>query len=182
MTHAQLLQSCTTKLRNKSPATKVSCVISLSRHPGPRDKSTLDLNLQSVSSAVTISLVDILTYINSADRDKRSCSKAQHSANTQLLTISLNLYMYLDFPLLSFTSFDTNKHMSKRNRRRSRPFLINCFGSQMVKLSCSRTSPSASRMPCTDKLNDQLTTQTDFSASSHRQLYLQPTEQCAVMV
>jgi len=67
------------------------------------------------------------------------------------LTINLNLYMYFDFPLLSFTSFDTSKHTSNKNRRRSRPFLINCFGSQMVKLSCSRTSPSASSTPYADK-------------------------------
>jgi len=68
-----------------------------------------------------------------------------------VLTINLNLYMYLDFPLLSLTSFDTSKHTSNKNNRRSRPFLISCFGSQIVKLSCNRTSPRASSIPYTDK-------------------------------
>ena len=68
----------------------------------------------------------------------------QRKRSNSCLTISLNLYWYLAFPLLSFISLEKMTHMSNRKRWRSRPFLISCLGSHTVNWSCRNTSPRAS--------------------------------------
>ena len=90
------------------------------------------------------------THINFIKFMKKICvNKYTHTQQWQLhkiLTISLNLNMYLDLPLLSFTSFEKRRQPSKRKSRRSRPLRMICLGSHTVKVSCSRTSPRASRL------------------------------------
>lgn len=94
-----------------------------------------DIDKSSISTELKTKMIHARKTLQVLHQRKRSNS---------CLTISLNLYWYLAFPLLSFISLEKMTHMSNRKRWRSRPFLISCLGSHTVNWSCRNTSPRAS--------------------------------------
>lgn len=94
-----------------------------------------DTDISSISTELKTKMIHASKTLQVLYQRKRSYS---------CLTISLNLYWYLAFPLLSFISLEKMTHMSNRKRWRSRPFLISCLGSHTVNWSCRNTSPRAS--------------------------------------